>query len=127
VGTDGFEWVRWFGSEATAVQAVDDLQQALASCSTPYDVHTVTLPDGRPVVVASGPRVLWFTRVASHVLVLQVPAGDTPPPDDVSMRVGALLEHVLEQPATTTLSPGAGTTVPRWMQREIAAAPTFGP
>lgn len=62
----------------------------------------MTLPSGRPVVVAVGPQVLWFARVASHVLVLQLPAGDTPPPD----------KH---------------TKVPAWMQKEITAAPTFGP
>ncbi len=125
VGTNGFEWVRWFTSEAPAVQAVAELQQALASCSTPYDVHTVTLSDDRAVFVAAGPEVLWFARVASHVLVLQLPGGATPPPDDVSLKVGALLEHVLEQPATTTMSPD--TAPPPWMRREIAAAPTFGP
>lgn len=125
VGTDGFEWVQWFASEAAAVEAVAELRQALASCSTPYDVHSVTLPDGRPVVVAAGPQVLWFSRVASHVLVLQLPAGDTPPPDEVSLKVGALIEHVLEQPATTTMSPDQ--TPPPWLQREIEAAPTFGP
>jgi hypothetical protein len=126
VGTDGFEWVNWFPTEPRAVQAVDELRHALATCSTPYDVHTVTLPSGRPVVVASGPRAIWFTRVASHVVVLQLPAGDAPPPDDVSLKVGALIEHVLQQPATTTVRPD-GTPVPRWMQRAIAAAPTFGP
>jgi hypothetical protein len=126
VGRDGFEWAHWFLSDAAAVKAVDDLQQAMADCSTPYDVHTVTLPSGRPVVVASGPQVvLWFTRVASHVLVLQIPAGNAAPPNDVSVNVGALLEHVLEQPATTTTSPGG--EIPPWMQKEIAAAPTFGP
>ena len=126
VGGDGFEWVHWFASEALATQAVDGLTQSLTTCSTRYDVHTVTLASGRPVVVATGPQVLWFTRVASHVLVLELPAGDTPPPDEVSLKVGALLEHVLEQPATTTMSPG-DTKVPAWMQRAIAAAPTFGP
>jgi hypothetical protein len=126
VGSDGFEWVSWFPTEAPAVQAVDELRQALATCSTPYAVHTVALPSGRPVVVASGPQAIWFARVASHVVVLQLPAGDAPPPDDVSLKVGALLEHVLEQPATTTMQPD-GTPVPRWLQRAIAAAPTFGP
>ncbi len=126
MGGDGFEWVHWFASEALATQAVDGLTQSLTTCSTRYDVHTVTLASGRPVVVATGPQVLWFTRVASHVLVLELPAGDTPPPDEVSLKVGALLEHVLEQPATTTMSPG-DTKVPAWMQRAIAAAPTFGP
>jgi hypothetical protein len=125
VGRDGFEWVHWFVTEARATQAVADLTHSLARCSPAYDVHEVTLPGGRPVVVASGPRVLWFTRVASHVLALQLPAGDTPPPDAVSRQVGAVLEHVLEQPATTTVSPG--DQAPGWMKKEIAAAPTFGP
>lgn len=128
VGRDGFEWVHWFASEARATQAVDDITQALAGCSTPYAVHTVTLPSGRPVVVAVGSQqVLWFTRVASHVLILQLPSGGTPPPDDVSVKVGALLEHVLQQPATTTMSPDGATNVPDWLEKEIAAAPTFGP
>lgn len=128
VGTNGYEWVKWFREDAPAQLAVDALQQALASCPTPYDVHTVTLTSGRPVVVAAGSdEVLWFTRVASHVLVLQIPAGSTPPPDEVSLEVGAVLEHVLRQPATTTMSPDEHTKTPEWMQQEIAAAPTFGP
>jgi hypothetical protein len=128
VGRDGFEWVHWFASVARATQAVDDLTQSLTTCSTPYAVHTVTLPSGRPVVVAAGPDVvLWFTRVASHVLVLQLPAGDTAPPDVVSVQVGAALEHVLEQPATTVGSPDANTPVPDWLKKAIANAPTYGP
>jgi hypothetical protein len=39
--------------------------------------------------------------------------------------VAAVLEEVLERPATTTISPG--NTVPSWMKPEIASAPTFGP
>ena len=127
VGTDGHEWVQWFDSESGATQALEQVQRDLKSCATPYAFHTVTLPDGRPILVGVGPQVFWATRVASHILVLAVPAGDTPPPDEVSLKVGALLEHVLEQPAATTVSPDGHTKVPEWMQKEIAAAPTFGP
>jgi hypothetical protein len=128
VGTDGFQWVNWFPAESGAVQAVGDLRQALLACSTPYDVHTVTLPSGRPVVVAVGSQqVLWFTRVASHVLVLQLPAGDVAPPDAVSVQVGQVLEQVLEKPAETTVSPDESTPVPDWLAKRIADAPTFGP
>lgn len=127
VGRDGYQEVHWFPTESAATQTVADLQQGLAGCSTPYEVHTVTLPSGRPVVVAAGPQVvLWFTRVASHVLVLQLPAGDTAPPDDVSIKVGQVIEQVLEQPAATTVSPGE-TNVPDWLKKGIADAPTFGP
>ena len=127
VGTNGHEWVQWLPSDGDAAQALEQVQQDLESCATPYAFHTVNLPDGRPILVGDGPQVFWATRVASHVLVLAVPAGDIPPPDDVSLKVGALLEHVLEQPATTTVSPDGHTKVPEWMQKEIAAAPTFGP
>ncbi len=125
VGRNGHEWVQWFDDETAAKAAVEQLQQNLTSCSTPFTFHTVTLPDGRPVLVGVGPEVLWVERVASHVLLVHIPPGSTPPPDEVSLRVGAVLEHVLEQPATTTMSPGG--KVPSWMKHEIAAAPTFGP
>jgi hypothetical protein len=127
VGSDGGEWVKWFDDEPAAVAAVDQLQQALTTCSTPYTFHSVTLSDGRAVLVGVGPRVVWIERVASHVLLVHLPPGSAPPSDDTSLKVGAVLEHVLEQPATTTMSPDGHTTVPEWMQREIAAAPTFGP
>ncbi len=127
VGSNGREWVQWFDSESDATYALQQVQQDLESCATPYALHTVNLPDGRPILVGVGPQIFWATRVASHLLVLAVPAGDTPPPDDVSFKVGAVLEHVLEQPATTTMSPDKHTTVAAWMQQEIAAAPTFGP
>jgi hypothetical protein len=127
VGRNGHEWVQWFDDETAATTAVEQLQQNLASCSTPYTFHTVTLPDARPVLVGVGPDVLWIERVASHALFVYIAPGSTPPPDAVSLKVGAVLEHVLEQPATTTVSPDSGTTVPQWMQKEIAAAPTYGP
>ncbi len=127
VGSNGREWVQWFDSESAATYALQQVQHNLESCATPYALHTVDLPDGRPILVGVGPQIFWATRVASHLLVLAVPAGDTPPPDDVSLNVGAVLEHVLEQPATTTMSPDKHTRVAAWMQREIAAAPTFGP
>jgi hypothetical protein len=120
--------MHWFASEAAAVQAVAGIEQGLASCATPYAVHTVQLPSGRPVVVAVGPHVvLWFTRVASHVLVLQLPAGATAPSDAVSVKVGQVLEAVLERPAVTTFPPGDRSTTPKWLKRAIAAAPTYGP
>jgi hypothetical protein len=127
VGRNGHEWVHWFRDETAATTALERLQQNLAACSTPFTFHSVTLSDGRPVLVGVGPEVVWIERVASHVLLVHIPAGSTPPPDDVSLKVGAVLEHVLEQPATTTMSPGEDTKVPAWMQQEIAAAPTFGP
>lgn len=128
VGRNGHEWVGWLQDEAAATTAVAQLQQSMASCATPYTFHTVSLPDGRPVLVGVGQQeVVWIERVASHVLLVHIPAGSTPPPDSVSLKVGAVLEHVLEEPATTTMAPDGKTKVPAWMKQEISAAPTFGP
>lgn len=127
VGHNGGEWVKWFSSETEATEAIARLREHLAACPTPFQFHTVVLPDGRRVVVGLGQGSIWIERVASHVLVLHLPSGSTPPPDAVSVKIGGVLEHVLEQPATTTISPDAGTRVSGWMRRAIAAAPTFGP
>jgi hypothetical protein len=97
VGRNGVEWVHGFVSEAAATGAAAGIRVGLETCSTPYDVHSVTLPSGRSVVVAEGPRmVLWSTRVGSRVLVLQLPTGSSRPPRAVSVRVGQVLEQVLE-------------------------------
>jgi hypothetical protein len=127
VGRNGHEWVHWYGDENAATSAIARLQHNLTSCPTPFTFHTVTLSDGRPVLVGVGPEVVWVERVASHVLLLHIPSGSSSPPDEVSVKVGAVLEHVLEQPATTTMSPDGHTTTPGWMKKEIEAAPTFGP
>jgi hypothetical protein len=67
VGRNGFEWVHGFVSEAAATQAAAGIRDGLATCATPYDVSTSTLPSGRPVVVATGPHaVLWITQLLSR-------------------------------------------------------------
>ena len=111
VGRNGIEWVHEFVSEAAANQAAAGIRDGLATCATPYDVSTSTLPSGRPLAVATGPHaVLWVTRVAWHVLVLQLPAGAAPPPDSVSVKVGHVLEKVLERLPATASQQGAQAT-----------------
>lgn len=108
VGRNGIEWVHGFASEAAATQAAAGIRDGLATCATPYVVRTSTLPSGRSVVVATGRHtVLWVTRVGSHVVVLQLPAGSTPLPDAVSVKVGQVLEKVLERLENTGSQLGA--------------------
>jgi hypothetical protein len=56
----------------------------------------------------------WVRQVGSRVLVLQLPSGSTPPPDAVSVKVGQVLESVLERLETT------GSPLARRLRRRAA-------
>ena len=93
-GANGEQQLVGFDTAADAQQRLQAATAQLRACPS-YDVKQVSQTDGSTFTVAAGTsagaQVVWIVQADRGLDLIQVPAGDTPPPDEVNAALAKML------------------------------------
>jgi hypothetical protein len=107
LGANGQQQLFGYNTATAAQQRARTASDRFRACPS-YQVGQVPLSNGTSVTVAagtgSGQQVVWLVRQGRTLDVVQVPAGDSAPPDSADQAVGELLDQVI----TAYMSPEPG-------------------